>query len=217
MSILTRLLNESLLLEHVRLNRSGHILEVNTSFAKHVRIPQAELVGSSIYDLLVEQGSEQVRESLETRTAPAGSFFLNFGNASEVPYTLHCIAEWQHDGLAIIGEPDLALADFTMEEVLAINNDLAALSREHARRGKQLDQAHQQLRATLDELEKSYWHLRKIQEVIPSCMACGNIKTDEHTWQSVSDYLLENKIFLSHGYCPACMDRIHAELDRTGL
>jgi response regulator RpfG family c-di-GMP phosphodiesterase len=64
------------------------------------------------------------------------------------------------------------------------------------------------LKTAYDELKNSYWHLRKIQEILPICMSCGKVKTAESKWEDVVDFLKKNSLFLSHGYCPACEDKI---------
>ncbi len=38
------------------------------------------------------------------------------------------------------------------------------------------------------------------------CMGCGKIKTGSTSWTSIVDYLKENEIFVSHGYCPSCAE-----------
>lgn len=39
-------------------------------------------------------------------------------------------------------------------------------------------------------------------------MECGRVKTAELKWDSVVDYLREHALFLSHGYCPECADKL---------
>jgi response regulator RpfG family c-di-GMP phosphodiesterase len=63
----------------------------------------------------------------------------------------------------------------------------------------------QALKAAYDQLDKSFWHLRKIHEVLPICMNCGKVKTAESSWEDVVNFLKTNSKFLSHGYCPECL------------
>lgn len=83
----------------------------------------------------------------------------------------------------------------------------AALAREVEERTR----AEARLRETLAELERSHWHLRKIQEVLPICMECGKVKTGERSWEEVVQYLKHNAVFISHGYCPSCYAAIAAK------
>lgn len=59
-----------------------------------------------------------------------------------------------------------------------------------------------------EQLQNSFWHLRKIQEVLPICMGCGKVKTNDSSWEDVVQYLKNNALFLSHGYCPECAEKV---------
>lgn len=75
----------------------------------------------------------------------------------------------------------------------------------------------QTLKAAYEQLDKSFWHLKKIQEVLPICMECGKVKTSDSTWEDVVDFLKKNSLFLSHGYCPECADKLMSQLKKTEL
>lgn len=70
----------------------------------------------------------------------------------------------------------------------------------------------QTLKEAYDQLDKTFWHLRKIQEVLPICVVCGKVKTADSSWEDVVNYLKKNSRFLSHGYCPECFAKALAEL-----
>lgn len=70
--------------------------------------------------------------------------------------------------------------------------------------GDRLREENGSLKAAFDQLNDSFWHLRKIQEVLPICMECGKVKGEAASWEPVVDYLKQHALFLSHGYCPAC-------------
>lgn len=63
------------------------------------------------------------------------------------------------------------------------------------------------LQQAYKELESSYWHIKKIQEVLPICLSCGKVKNKDADWQDVVSFLKENTRFLSHGYCPECAQK----------
>jgi len=75
-----------------------------------------------------------------------------------------------------------------------------------------LEEDNQTLKAAYDHLDQSFWHLRKIQEVLPICMECGKVKTTDTSWEDVVNYLKKNTMFLSHGYCPDCAAKFKAQL-----
>jgi tetratricopeptide (TPR) repeat protein len=84
---------------------------------------------------------------------------------------------------------------------------------ELARSYEELHELKEKLEFALEELQTSYWHIRKIQEVLPVCVRCGMVKTGDAEWQDVIDYLKQNTLFLSHGYCPACSEKVEADYD----
>jgi len=115
-------------------------------------------------------------------------------------------------GFALIGEPALSKEHALRNELLLLNNELAVLTRENARQNKDLRIAQKELERVHEDLKNSHWHLKKIQEVLPICMVCGKVRTEEATWDDLITYLKQNSDFLSHSYCPDCLARIEAEL-----
>jgi hypothetical protein len=84
----------------------------------------------------------------------------------------------------------------------------------------ELEATKAKLEETLADLKSSYWHLEKIQEVLPVCMECGAVRSGRSAWEPVLEYLKKNDLVLSHGYCPDCLPiverRWHAELGDNG-
>ena len=64
------------------------------------------------------------------------------------------------------------------------------------------------------QLKDSFWHLQKIQEVLPICMECGKVKTTDSSWEDVVSFLKNHSLFLSHGYCPECAKKITAKYEK---
>jgi response regulator RpfG family c-di-GMP phosphodiesterase len=64
------------------------------------------------------------------------------------------------------------------------------------------------LKSAYEQLDKSFWHLKKIQEVLPICMECSKVKNGDSSWENVADFLKKNSLFLSHGYCPECGEKM---------
>jgi GAF domain-containing protein len=60
------------------------------------------------------------------------------------------------------------------------------------------------LQATLDELERSHFHIRKFQELLPLCMVCHKMRRPDEGWEPLVDYLARDGMLVSHGYCPEC-------------
>jgi len=124
---------------------------------------------------------------------------------------MECRLDVQPDSFALVGCALDRRTDTYTETLEDLNNRLAVEIRESARKGKELERVNGKLQRALDELNGMYWHLRKIQEVLPICLECGKVKTAEGSWQTLVEYLKANSQFLSHGYCPKCYERVFAE------
>jgi PAS domain-containing protein len=77
---------------------------------------------------------------------------------------------------------------------------------------EELEEANRRLRATIEERDRSYWQLKRIAEVLPICMDCGDVRP-EGEWMDVVEYLKQNAMFLSHGLCPNCERRRLEEME----
>ena len=187
-------------------SRDGVIEACNGAIASALALPEKELVGSLVWDRLAEED----RLRLETRLArgepsPNEHFPLSFLVSGRDPLTVSCWLDVQPARFTIIAEPALNRHAGYDAELFGLNNELAVLARENSRRGRDLVDAKAKLQEIHDELNRTHWHLRKIAEVLPMCVECGNVKAGEGDWQTVAEYLRENSLFLSHGCCPACL------------
>jgi hypothetical protein len=54
-----------------------------------------------------------------------------------------------------------------------LNNQLATLARENARKTKELAQANARLESASEELNRTHWHLCKVAEVLPMALPAG--------------------------------------------
>ena len=96
---------------------------------------------------------------------------------------------------------DLMAAEGVMK---TLNDEITTLARESTRKSHLLKRKSEELKVALHDLDTSYWHLKKIQEVLPICMYCHKVKSAANQWEDVADYLKKNSLFLSHGMCPTC-------------
>lgn len=122
-------------------------------------------------------------------------------------------AEWiaSQEPTVILGEPiggeagapaeevaeSLKEARDLAQQVLAINAELSLMSRENARQTRLLKEAR-------EELEKAYWRLEKVSEVLPICASCHAVRDEQGDWSDLADFMLEHSDFLSHAYCEDC-------------
>lgn len=217
--MLSRALSGSGCVHLVRTDRSGTILSANRAFARSVGWSEEEVAGRPLQELLTVDDGETLAGWL-SEGPPEEWCLLNFVAPRETPITLRCLAALEGGELWLVAEPVAAENGTNPADFLRLNNELATLTRENARQARLLEVSRRHLSETLEELETSYWHLRKLQEVLPLCLECGRVKTSESTWSDVVEYLKENEILLSHGYCPDCapvvMERYGLEDDSGG-
>lgn len=199
----------------VDVDPAGRLAGANPAFATRLEVPGGELPGRPVTEFLTAPAAERVRSWMEggEGSLPGEPVRLNFVSSAGAPFTLRCMVGWRDGGLRIVGESEVEEERGAAEELMRLNSELSNLARERARRQRELERTQGELEAALEELRTSYWHLQKIQEVLPLCMSCGKVKTSEAEWDSVVDYLKANQIFLSHGYCPACEAEVLRKYD----
>lgn len=62
------------------------------------------------------------------------------------------------------------------------------------------------------ELEAAAAHIKTLQGVIPICMHCHKIRTDETAWEKLESYIESHShAQFSHGLCPQCLDKYYPE------
>lgn len=84
--------------------------------------------------------------------------------------------------------------------------------RREAERASAAEKIAEELRRTMHELERSHWHIRKLQELTPLCMNCHKINRPTEGWEPLVDYLARDGLLVSHGYCPECAVAVLADL-----
>lgn len=187
-------------------DRAGIIQVCSAGFASALQMAREEVTGASLFSFMTEHSRTAIMVLIESRARePRSTTMLGFRSPSGRYFTLECQLDVQPAAFAVIGSVSKELQTQPYMETLEdLNNRLAVEIRESARKGKELERVNQRLRETLRERDTMYWHLRKIQEVLPICLECGKVKTSDGTWETLVEYFKANSGFLSHGYCPAC-------------
>ena len=198
----------------VALGPDGTVLSANPALEDRAGRP---LAGESLGELLVEPDAAMLRQVLENDEDVGDQpVLLNFNGPRDEPFTLRCWWGRAGPALRLLGEPPERPEGESASALLRLNNELAALSRENLRKSRELETARERLAETLRELKESYWHLRKVQEVIPICMKCQRIRSGERSWEDVAEYFRQSGILLSHGLCPHCAEEYMEEVETAG-
>ncbi len=192
----------------LRIDAEGTLTPANPAAAELIaRLPCDDRRTATADACFTEPDARRIRLWLERGEGPQSQpVLLNVVDADGAPASYRSWLEPCDGGLWMIAEPTAGGDPHREDEWLRLNNELAALARESARRGREL-------RRTLDDLERSYWLIRKVHEVLPICMECGRVKGDETGWQDVVDFLRQHSRFLSHGYCPECTEKVMKALE----
>lgn len=210
--LLDRFIAMSSTTQFVVAGEDGRIQAANPAFVRDAGNGADEVVGRSFYDYLTAADATRVERWLaDGAPPPKEPVRLNFVRVDGAPYTLRCVVDREGESLRVAGEPEESSDRNAADELMSLNNELATMARERVRRQRELERTQRELQDVLDKLQSSFWHLEKMQEVLPLCMRCGKVKTDEARWQTLVEYLKENEILLSHAYCPTCTDLVVQE------
>jgi DNA-binding response OmpR family regulator len=79
--------------------------------------------------------------------------------------------------------------------------------RARIRVGVRVLQLQTDLERRVRELTEANSHIRMLQGILPICMFCKSIRTDEESWQRLEAYIQEHtEAKFSHGLCPPCKE-----------
>lgn len=88
------------------------------------------------------------------------------------------------------------------------------INRELADKNRELAVLKEALEERVQELEEAIERVRQLEGLIPICMYCKKIRTDEDSWQRLETYFSEHTdVAFSHGICPDCFTQRVNELE----
>jgi DNA-binding response OmpR family regulator len=66
------------------------------------------------------------------------------------------------------------------------------------------------LEAKVEELESALSHVKQLQGLLPICMHCKKIRTDDQSWQRIETYIQEHsEARFTHSVCGECIEKHH--------
>jgi transposase len=166
-----------------------------------------------VWKLLAAESASLLRTAMEeARTGPVRRL-LTFTDGERFAFTLSCSVHRAGETFRLFGEQRIEQERRMNEELLALTDELALVSRERARLAAELEK-------TLADLRESHWLIRKIHEHLPVCVICHKVAAaprDEARWEPLATFLADNGLFMTHGYCPGCESAALAALEGTVL
>lgn len=214
------------------LRKDFHILATSD-----VNEAQSLLVSHNMFSLLISDqrmpvltGAELLAKASKTSPDTARILLTGYSDIDAVieavnqgMITKYITKPWDADKLIEILKP-IAERHQLLQENRRLIHKLAQLNDcalDSAARIESLEETqstvqseNQTLKAAYEQLDKTFWHLKKIQEVLPICMACGKVKTTDSSWEDVVSFLKNNSMFLSHGYCPECAAKVMRQFSK---
>ncbi len=74
--------------------------------------------------------------------------------------------------------------------------------------GRRMLELQQALAARVRELQEAQAHIKTLQGILPICMHCHKIRTDQRSWEQLEHYLSQHSdAQFSHSICPECLRR----------
>jgi signal transduction histidine kinase/heme-degrading monooxygenase HmoA len=114
------------------LERDGVIRACNPAACHHLE-PGGTLEGKSLLDYMPEPDATRLKGLLADERRTESPVSLNFAALNRVPFTLECWIDVQPDRATVLGEPTFRRDQQMQNELMAINQELAVLSRERSR------------------------------------------------------------------------------------
>lgn len=82
--------------------------------------------------------------------------------------------------------------------------------------GRQMLDLQAELTNRVAELEAALEHVKQLQGILPFCMYCHSIRTEDMNWERVDQYFTEHAdVKFSHGLCPDCLKKHYPNVARA--
>lgn len=114
------------------LDRDGVVRGCNPAACHHLE-PGGTLNGRALLDYMPEPDAARMMGLLAGERRPDSPVQLNFAALNRAPFTLECWIDVQPDRATVLGQPTFRRDQQMQNELMAINQELAVLSRERTR------------------------------------------------------------------------------------
>ncbi len=169
--LLARHLASTQLVHLVMASPDGIIRGCNSAIATLLKVPSDQLVGRSLWQFFPDADAAALQQRVRGAVPRSPDrFLINVVDAHNVPFTVECLLDVQPDGFILLGESPKKPNEAFQEEMIQLNNELALLTRENARKSRALEKAladlklaqarlvHQEKMASLGQLTAGIAH-----------------------------------------------------------
>ncbi len=85
--------------------------------------------------------------------------------------------------------------------------------RARVRVGERVVEAESAVAVRVCELQEALAQIKTLQGILPICMHCHKIRTDQQSWELLEKYISEHTdAEFSHGICPECMNKYYPDV-----
>lgn len=163
---------------------SGYFKRLNPAWEKTLGFSREELQSKPMFEFVHPEDRERTLD--QNRNVRTGGQALAFENRYLCKNGSYKWLLWN------------ATADLDHQVIYSVARDITER--------KQADEEREQL---LRELQAALVEVKKLQEILPICMYCKNIRDDENYWQTVEAYISHHtNTRFSHGICPTCYENL---------
>ena len=191
---------------YFRLNRKGEVESCSPSFLRAVKLSNKEICGKNVTDFLVEHDAVLLKDTLKSLVGTQ-DMILNFVDSALFPISVKARMSAVNEKILLIAERSSIEEESLARQLIDLNNELTRLTREIQQKNRELTETRDGLVRAIEERDKSHWFIRRMQDVLPICMGCKKVKPSESSWQDVEEFLKNNTDFLTHSYCPDCLEK----------
>ena len=86
--------------------------------------------------------------------------------------------------------------------------------RARVRTGQRIVELQSALSDRVCELQEALSHVKTLQGILPICMHCHKIRTDDDSWQRIESYIEgRSDIEFTHALCDECLEKHYPEED----
>ncbi|HKT24822.1 MAG TPA: PAS domain S-box protein [Terriglobales bacterium] len=159
---------------------SGHFLKLSAAWERTLGFTRGELQSKRMFEFVHPDDRERTLE--QNRIVRSGGRALGFENRYMCKDGSYRWFRWN------------AIADMDHQLIYSLARDITESKR-----------AEEERERLLRELQSALGEVKELREILPMCMYCKSIRSDQNYWQSVEVYIANHtNAQLSHGICPNC-------------
>lgn len=159
---------------------SGHFLKLSAAWERTLGFTRGELQSKRMFEFVHPEDRERTLE--QNRIVRSGGRALGFENRYVCKDGSYRWFRWN------------AIADMDHQLIYSLARDITESKR-----------AEEERERLLRELQSALGEVKELREILPMCMYCKSIRSDQNYWQSVEVYIANHtNAQLSHGICPNC-------------